>query len=105
MWRNCRKLQKITLFSNFLQISDILAYLMVPILLERAKNTFSVPNYMGKVSFHFILLLKFAKITKNNLKLLLYEACVANFMKYITLLQVIWDTECIFGHFELNGEH
>ena len=41
-------------FSTFLHISAILTNLMIPNLLEMAKNQFSLSNYMEKMSFHLI---------------------------------------------------
>ena len=75
MCKNCRKLPKITFF-NFLQISDILASVMIPIPLEMAKNTFKGLNTdlsgILKVtfgSFEFTVLLPrfyFTKYCRND---------------------------------------
>ena len=81
-----QKLHFFQIFAHFHHFGN----LMIPILLEMAKNTFSVPSYMEKVSFQLIYLIKLvtrpqkcAKIVENYLKLVLFVACVTNFMKYI----------------------
>ena len=83
---NYQKLHFFQIFAHFYHFGN----LMIPILLEMAKNTFCVPSYMEKVSFQLIYLIKLvtrpqkcAKIVENYLKLVLFVACVTNFMKYI----------------------
>ena len=66
--KKCEEMDENYQKSHFFQISGILANFMSHIPLEMAKNTYSVPNYMLKVSFLLIYLKKFATQASNFVK-------------------------------------